>query len=192
LQAALSVSHRAAHAAVLNKVFDATLSAMPEKARGEENPPFKLKGETGVALLLLLLIALLFTRNLAQGGAVIPFSLLHNFHPWIQAAPPHDPSELYDQIMQFYPWRDLSVQEIKAGRVPLWNPFSFCGSPLLANGQSGVFFPLNFLNFLFDPGTASLLIAIAKLIAFYHFLNFRYKKTREKRTIAIYELGMRG
>jgi len=42
-----------------------------------------------------------------------------------------------------YPWRSFVVDELKAGRWPLWNPFYFIGMPLLANFQSAVFSYVN-------------------------------------------------
>ena len=53
-----------------------------------------------------------------------------------------------DIITQIYPWRHLAIKEWKSGVIPLWNPYSFSGTPLLANYQSAVLFPLNILFFL--------------------------------------------
>lgn len=53
-----------------------------------------------------------------------------------------------DIITQIYPWKNLSIKEWKNGAVPLWNPYSFSGTPLLSNYQSAVFSPLNILFFL--------------------------------------------
>lgn len=44
---------------------------------------------------------------------------------------------------QFLPWREFVVQELAAGRIPLWNRFSFCGAPFLANMQSCVLYPVD-------------------------------------------------
>jgi uncharacterized membrane protein YfhO len=53
-----------------------------------------------------------------------------------------------DIITQIYPWKSLAIKEWKSGEVPLWNPYSFSGTPLLSNYQSAVFSPLNILFFL--------------------------------------------
>lgn len=53
-----------------------------------------------------------------------------------------------DIIDQIYPWRYFDISELKNGRIPFWNPYSFAGTPHLANYQSAVFFPLNILFFL--------------------------------------------
>lgn len=53
-----------------------------------------------------------------------------------------------DIVTQIYPWRYFSINEMKAGRIPLWNPYSFAGTPHLANYQSAALSPLNTLFFL--------------------------------------------
>ncbi|MBI1911496.1 MAG: YfhO family protein [Deltaproteobacteria bacterium] len=52
----------------------------------------------------------------------------------------------------FIPPRLLWVEAIKAGELPLWNPYSFGGHPLLATLQPGIFYPVNiiFLALPFD------------------------------------------
>ena len=49
---------------------------------------------------------------------------------------------LTDSYRQFDPWRALTTRELKAGRLPFWNPYAYAGSPLLGNAQSAVFDPL--------------------------------------------------
>ena len=46
---------------------------------------------------------------------------------------------------QFYPWRQLAVEALSAGHLPLWNPLLGNGAPLLANYQSAVLYPPNWL-----------------------------------------------
>src|SRR3989338_1627115 len=53
-----------------------------------------------------------------------------------------------DPVRQQYLWRKLAIAQIKKGHLPLWNPYSFSGTPLLANFQSAVFYPLNILYFI--------------------------------------------
>ena len=48
-----------------------------------------------------------------------------------------------DLLLYFYPLRDFASQAIREGRLPLWNPYTFMGSPFLANSQAGFFYPLN-------------------------------------------------
>ena len=51
-------------------------------------------------------------------------------------------------LLQFYPWRELAVQMLRAGQLPLWNPYLGNGTPLAANLQSAIFYPLNALYLL--------------------------------------------
>lgn len=53
-----------------------------------------------------------------------------------------------DIIDQIYPWRHFTITELKKGSIPFWNPYSFSGTPHMANYQSAVLFPLNLLFFL--------------------------------------------
>jgi hypothetical protein len=48
-----------------------------------------------------------------------------------------------DLLLYFYPLRDFAAQALREGRLPLWNPYTFMGSPFLANSQAGFFYPLN-------------------------------------------------
>jgi uncharacterized membrane protein len=46
-----------------------------------------------------------------------------------------------------YPLRYFAGQELRHGRLPLWTPGVYMGYPLLAEGQAGVFSPVNLLLF---------------------------------------------
>src|SRR5258708_26558177 len=54
-----------------------------------------------------------------------------------------------DPVRQQYPWRFLALDLEKQIQLPLWNPYSFAGTPLLANFQTATFYPLNILLFIF-------------------------------------------
>ena len=47
--------------------------------------------------------------------------------------------------LQFYPWREFAFEQIAAGHLPTWNPLVGAGAPLLANYQTAVFYPPNWL-----------------------------------------------
>ena len=53
-------------------------------------------------------------------------------------------------ILQFIPWRHIAVEILRQGQIPLWNPYSGMGSPLLANYQSALVYPLNWIMMLLD------------------------------------------
>jgi len=50
----------------------------------------------------------------------------------------------------FYPLREFSVSQFRAGQIPLWNPYIHCGSPHLAELQTCVFYPLSIIYLLFS------------------------------------------
>ncbi|MCS7253392.1 MAG: hypothetical protein RMK18_03435 [Armatimonadota bacterium] len=50
-----------------------------------------------------------------------------------------------DIILQFIPWREFTARTLASGYIPLWNPYAYCGMPFLANGQSALFYPFNWL-----------------------------------------------
>lgn len=49
--------------------------------------------------------------------------------------------------LQFFPWRWYAWEIVKSGHLPLWNPLSGMGAPLLANYQSALLYPPNWLFF---------------------------------------------
>ena len=48
-----------------------------------------------------------------------------------------------DILHYFYPYRDYAAAALRAGRVPLWNPYLFMGAPFLANPQAAALYPLH-------------------------------------------------
>lgn len=94
---------------------------------------------------------------------------VNNFAPWSANSNfwgPVKNGAMPDIISQIYPWRHLAIEIWKTGQVPLWNPYSFSGTPLLANYQSAVLSPFNILFFVLPFVDAwSLLILIQPLLA---------------------------
>lgn len=62
---------------------------------------------------------------------------------------------LRDVLTFFHPWQTAVRAAVRSGALPLWNHDVFCGLPLLANLQSGVFYPVNWL-YWFLPFDAAL------------------------------------
>jgi hypothetical protein len=52
---------------------------------------------------------------------------------------------LRDIVTFFHPWQHVVRESVHAGHLPLWNHDTLCGVPLLANLQSGFFYPPNWL-----------------------------------------------
>ncbi len=53
-------------------------------------------------------------------------------------------------FLQFVPWRAYAWEIIRSGSIPLWNPLSGMGAPLIGNYQSALFYPPNWLLLLFQ------------------------------------------
>lgn len=106
----------------------------------------------------------------------IPFPgdlLVSEYSPWkyfsfLGYAPGGFPEKFqyFDVVRQLYPWTTFVIQSIHSLQIPLWNPYNFSGSPLLANSQSAVFYPLHLL-YLFLPQVAAwtLLVMLQPLLA---------------------------
>lgn len=115
------------------------------------------------SFLFLLIVSVLFFYQFFFLGKV-PFPgdlLIAEYVPWkyetiLGFNPGSFPNkaQYFDTLQQLYPWKQLVVEQISSGRIPLWNPYNFSGSPLLANLQSSVFNPVNILFFLFSMPTA--------------------------------------
>ena len=70
---------------------------------------------------------------------------------------------LMDPVLQFDPWITFNREAIRQGRLPLWNPWSGCGVPHLANGQSAVFDPFQAIAYLGTIPTAYAWMAACRL-----------------------------
>jgi hypothetical protein len=66
--------------------------------------------------------------------------------------------------LQFYPWREFAFAELRAGRLPAWNPYLGAGAPLLANYQTAIFYPPNWLMLLLPGPLAMSLGALLHIV----------------------------
>ena len=89
--------------------------------------------------------------------------------PWSAYPIYHGPIKngaMPDVIGQLYPWKYITISFWKQGTIPLWNPYSMSGTPLLANYQSAVLSPFNILFTLFQfIDEWSILILLQPLLA---------------------------
>ncbi len=87
-----------------------------------------------------------------------------------------------DPVRQQYPWKYLTIDLEKRLELPLWNPYTFSGTPLMSNFQSGALYPLNvlfllpagrqdFSPFAFSWGFFILLQPLLAMIFLYSYLN---------------------
>ncbi len=66
-----------------------------------------------------------------------------------------------DVFTYFTPFKAYAAEALRAGRLPLWNPYLFLGVPFLANIQTAVLYPLNLpLIWLYTPKMVACSIVI--------------------------------
>lgn len=127
-----------------------------------------------ILLLVFLITALFFNKFFVKGFVPIPGDLLvSEYNPWKNysylgygAGGYPNKAQYFDVLRQLYPWKTFSLSQITSMQFPLWNPYNFSGSPLLANFQSAVFYPLNFIYLLLNQLTAwSVLVFLQSLLA---------------------------
>lgn len=100
--------------------------------------------------LVILTVWVIFASPYLVKG-LVPFPskyLVTFFPPWsAQYGMPVKNNAMPDVITQIYPWKKITIDSWKQGQVPLWNPYSFSGTPHAANYQTAVFSPVNMLYF---------------------------------------------
>ncbi len=121
------------------------------------------------AAAILVVIWLIFTWPFWVKGLIpAPLDFLVGFFaPWQgdYSMPIKNPA-IPDVVNQIIPWKIFTMGEWQQGRVPLWNPYNFSGTPHAANWQSAVFYPLNLIFMLLRFDTAwSLYILLQPLLA---------------------------
>ncbi|MCL4359724.1 YfhO family protein [Patescibacteria group bacterium] len=101
---------------------------------------------------------------------LVPFPsryLMNFFPPWsAMGGMAVKNNAMPDVITQMFPWKVLTVMTWKIPEVPLWNPYSFSGTPQLANYQSAVLSPFNLLFMVLPMIDAwSVLVLLQPLLA---------------------------
>ena len=136
--------------------------------------------------LIIVVCTAFFYPTLLSGKLPVPTdTLIGMYHPWLDQAATLHPSGvpfknflITDPIRQQIPWKKLVIDDLKKGTLPSWNPYNFSGTPLLANIQAGVWYPMNIL-FLFMPfyiAWTILIIIQPVFAALFLYLYLRNKK----------------
>ena len=102
---------------------------------------------------LIILITVFFSAELFSDRTLVTYRLTDSF-PWRADATPEqlmEPSVTSDCTFSYYPRRVFATRMMREGEIPLWNPHQFCGTPFLANYQSGVLYPVNLVLYSADP-----------------------------------------
>ena len=109
----------------------------------------KKKEALWVLFIFLLFSVFVFRDYVFKKKVLFPANLLVSFYsPWRQYSwegypngPPNKPIG-FDDLRLFYPYRKLTLDQMKSGQWPLWNPYTFSGNVHLATYQSAVFLSL--------------------------------------------------
>lgn len=150
----------------------------------------KLKEIILFSLLLFFVFSLFFGLNMFAGKIPFPGDLLiSEYTPWktysyLGYVPGSYPSkaQYFDVLRQIYPWKNLVIQSLKNFQIPLWNPYNFSGSPLLANFQSSVFYPFNVVYLFTSQVYAwSMIVFLQPILA----VLFTYLYSRQRRISSI-------
>lgn len=132
------------------------------------------KGEFWILIFLFSALAFIYRDVLLKNKIVFTSDFLATFYsPWATQkfigypnGIPHKPIGGNDQVRMFYPYRTFINESLAKGELPLWNPYNFSGSPIIANFQSAVFYPLNIIYFFLPQITAwSILVVIQPLLS---------------------------
>ncbi len=71
-----------------------------------------------------------------------------------------------DGLTYYLPVQIVAARSWRAGSIPSWDRYSFAGSPLLATGQVGAFYPPNLVHLVLSPAVAhDLLVVLALAVA---------------------------
>ncbi|PJE70020.1 hypothetical protein COU97_02035 [Candidatus Shapirobacteria bacterium CG10_big_fil_rev_8_21_14_0_10_48_15] len=142
----------------------------------------KKKGDLLAILAFVILTAIIFRNYFFKGQVPFPANLLVSFYsPWRHyqwEGYPNGPATKpigFDNLRSFFPYRKFTLDQLKLGQWPLWNPYNFSGNIHLATYQAAVFYPLNLLYFVLPLIDAwSWLVILQPILAgFFMFLFLR-------------------
>ena len=110
--------------------------------------------EYGQAAVIFAFMIMVFFYPLFYGRILSQSDVIYFFPPWTVVKPPDllVPSNpiLGDQTREFLSFFHVARESLRQQEFPLWNPYIMGGTPLLANSQSALLFPLNW-PFYFLP-----------------------------------------
>jgi len=120
-----------------------------------------------VSVLLVVLLCGFFWKVVLLRHCFTAADMLFMVDPWKAYKPPDlvvPQNKVHcDEVAAFYPWRTFTVEMVRKGEIPLWNPYVMLGAPHLANYQSTVFDPLCAVFYFMPIKTALGVSAMMKL-----------------------------
>ena len=129
---------------------------------------FSFTSYLDAAIFFWIVLLLFFLNAIVSKKFMVPGDILYNFYPWKALAngqTPHNPL-LSDITGCVYPWMVSIKNSLLRFELPLWNRYSYCGSPLAGNQVSAAFHPFNiFFYFMSVPNAATLFPFLRLFIA---------------------------
>ncbi len=126
----------------------------------------KIKDFAAIGILIILTMAyfwkFFFLGFVPMGGDIATYTYPPWYHHYQAKTKSQNPL-LSDPVFLHYPLRKLACEQLKEGKITLWNPYIFCGNPLFST-NSVSFCPLNLLFTFLDPLTAYSLILILQML----------------------------
>jgi membrane protein YfhO len=128
----------------------------------------------GALVLAAQVILFLLTPILRFDAAYYSTADLTQDYSLMNVVPGHQPENrlLSDPVLQMQPWLMFNRDELRHGRLPLWNPYNGAGVPHLANFQSAVFSPFSLPFYVLSFRLALLVSTFLQtfLLGFFTFL----------------------
>lgn len=120
-----------------------------------------------IPILLLILLSIYFWPVLFRGFVLLPADMIFEFPFFREAAPPdfqHASNALLsDMVLKFYPWHTVAREAIQNGQFPFWNPYIYAGTPLFANAESAILYPINLVGYLLPLDAVFAFSAIVRM-----------------------------
>ncbi len=90
-------------------------------------------------------------------------------------------ADIGDLVTQLYPFRTLAAQSVRAGTLPMWNPYFLSGAPFLASPQSSLFYPLNFFYYVLPMPIAWTVCIVLRMFLGAFFMTLFVRSTGASR-----------
>ena len=117
--------------------------------------------------LFLFVITSKFSLMLVSGQTFIPTWVYNHLTPWQTETKSPWNVLAADGLFEFLPWRKVVMEAVANGHLPLANPYAAStlgGQPLLANGQSGFFYPLHWPFWVMPSNLAPITLMLSIVV----------------------------
>ena len=137
------------------------------------------------AFIIFALLAIANYFPLLIGLVPFPAHLLAPFPVWGGSSRWPPIPEIGDLITSFYPFHAFAARAVHDGTFPLWNPHILAGAPFLANAQSALFYPPNFLYYVLPVPVAWAACLLIRMFVCAFFMNLFARSIGATKTGAI-------